>query len=477
MNRLNLQPIILCGGSGSRLWPLSKQSFPKQFLNLIGKSERTLLQETLLRLKKLNSIEDPIFICNEQHRFIVAEQIREIDIKPKEIILEPFGRNTAPAVVIGALRSKFDLEDSVLLVLSSDHLIKDVDKYIEVIKTGYTYASLGRLVTFGVTPTSPETGYGYIESDEIISDEKKVYSIVRFLEKPNAELAEKIFLDKRFTWNSGMFMFKASTIIKEFKELVPEIINLCTKSLESAKKDLDFLRLDKEFFYKCESISIDNAIMENTIIGSVLPLNVGWDDIGSWQSLWENEDKDKEGNFIKGNVFSEGSKNCYIRSESRFIACLGVEDLIIIENSDSILITKRSFSQKVKSLVETLISRNIIEAKSHKKVYRPWGHYTSIAEDDRWQVKKIFVKSGASLSLQMHNYRSEHWVIVSGTAFIEIDNKKELYSENESVYIPVGSKHRLTNPGKVKLVLIEIQSGSYLGEDDIIRLKDNYGRE
>lgn len=476
MNKLNLQPIVLCGGCGSRLWPLSKESFPKQFLNLIGKNETTLLQETLLRLKKLKNIEDPIFICNEQHRFIVAEQIREINIKPKEIILEPFGRNTAPAIAIGALRSRYDMDDSVLLVLSSDHIIKDVEKYIEIIQSGYNYALQDRLVTFGVIPTSPETGYGYIESDEIISEEKKAYSIIRFVEKPNSELAKKLFLDRHFSWNSGMFMFKVSSIIKEFSEFAPKIINLCSTSLKNAKKDLDFLRLDKEFFYQCASISIDNAILEKTKIGSVLSLDVGWSDIGSWQSLWENEDKDKDGNFIKGNVFSEDIKNCYVRGESRFVACFGIDDLIIIENSDSILITKRSLSQNVKPLVETLISKNVVEAKSHKKVYRPWGNYTSIAEDDKWQVKKILVKPGASLSLQMHHHRSEHWVIVSGTALVEIDHKNEFFSENESVYIPLGSKHRLTNPGKLNLVLIEVQSGSYLGEDDICRFKDDYGR-
>ena len=343
MNKLNLQPIVLCGGCGSRLWPLSKESFPKQFLNLIGKNETTLLQETLLRLKKLKNIEDPIFICNEQHRFIVAEQIREINIKPKEIILEPFGRNTAPAIAIGALRSRYDMDDSVLLVLSSDHIIKDVEKYIEIIQSGYNYALQDRLVTFGVIPTSPETGYGYIESDEIISEEKKAYSIIRFVEKPNSELAKKLFLDRHFSWNSGMFMFKVSSIIKEFSEFAPKIINLCSTSLKNAKKDLDFLRLDKEFFYQCASISIDNAILEKTKIGSVLSLDVGWSDIGSWQSLWEHEDKDKDGNFIKGNVFSEDIKNCYVRGESRFVACFGIDDLIIIENSDSILITKRFY--------------------------------------------------------------------------------------------------------------------------------------
>ena len=476
MEKIPLQPIILCGGSGSRLWPLSRETFPKQFLSLIGNNDKSLLQNTILRLQKLKNIESPILICNEKHRFIVAEQVRDIGIKPKSIILEHEGRNTAPAVAVGAIRSKKDFKDSILLVLSSDHFIQDVDKYIEVIEQGYKTASLGKLVTFGIIPSSPETGFGYIESAEKLSDEIKPSSIIRFIEKPNIKLAKDFFLDKRFSWNSGMFMFKSNTIINEFKKYAPEILELSIKALDSAKSDLDFLRLNKNHFSKCSKISIDNAIMEKTSLGSVLPLNAGWSDIGSWEALWKNEEKDQNGNFVDGKVISENINNCYVKSEDRIIACVGVDDLVIIENNDSVLVAKKSDSQKVKSIVQKLDKDGFEEAKNHKQAYRPWGSYTSIAEDKRWQVKKIIVKPGSSLSLQMHHHRSEHWIVVTGTALVEINESKKLLSENESIYIPLGYKHRLSNPGKLDLILIEVQSGAYLGEDDIYRFKDDYGR-
>ena len=468
MNKLPIQPIILCGGTGSRLWPLSRESFPKQYLNLIGKSNKSLLQMTFLRLKPFNNIEDPILICNEKHRFIVAEQMREIGVKPKSIILEPVGKNTAPAVAIAALCSKIDLGDSILVILAADHSVKNEVKFVEALKAGYESSSLGKLVTFGIPPSSPDTGFGYIESDKPLTDKVEPSSIVKFIEKPNYDLAKKLILDKKFSWNSGIFMFKASQIIDEFEKFEPLILN--------AEKDLDFLRLNNIDFCKCPDISIDNAIMEKTNMGVVLPLDVGWSDIGNWKSLWENEEKDSEGNFIKGNVIANKVKNSYLRSESKIIACLGVEDLVIVESSDAILITKKNYVQNVKSIVKYLDSKGFVEAKSHQKVYRPWGHYTSIAGDTRWQVKKIEVKAGASLSLQMHHHRSEHWIVVTGTALVQIDEKKEILSENQSVYIPLGTKHRLTNPGKVNLILIEVQSGSYLGEDDIHRFKDEYGR-
>tara|TARA_B100000212_G_scaffold338315_1_gene314637 strand:+ start:3010 stop:4440 length:1431 start_codon:yes stop_codon:yes gene_type:complete len=476
VNKLPIQPVILCGGTGSRLWPLSRESFPKQYLNLIGKSNNSLLQMTFLRLKPFNNIEDPILICNEKHRFIVAEQMREIGVKPKSIILEPIGRNTAPAVAIAALSSKLDLGDSILVILAADHSIKNELKFVESLKAGYKSASLGKLVTFGIPPNAPDTGFGYIESDKPLTGKFEPSSIIKFIEKPNYELAKKLILDKKFSWNSGIFMFKGSRIIDEFEKYEPHILNLCSNSLNNSEKDLDFLRLNTTDFCKCPDISIDNAIMEKTNLGVVLPLDVGWSDIGNWKSLWENEEKDSEGNFIKGNVIANKVKNSYLRSESKLIACLGVEDLVIVESSDAILITKKNSVQNVKSVVKYLYSKGFIEAKSHQKVYRPWGHYTSIAVDNRWQVKKIEVKAGASLSLQMHHHRSEHWIIVTGTALVQIDEKKEILSENQSVYIPLGTKHRLTNPGKVNLILIEVQSGSYLGEDDIYRFKDEYGR-
>ncbi len=476
MEKLHLQPVILCGGSGSRLWPLSRESFPKQFLKLIGNNNKSLLQNTILRLKKLKNIEAPILICNEKHRFIVAEQLREIKVKPKSIILEPEAKNTAPAVAVGAIRSNNDLKDSILFVLAADHSIQNVDKYIEVVKQGFEVACKGKLVTFGIIPTSPETGFGYIESAEKLTADIKSSSIIRFIEKPDIKLAKKLFLDKHFSWNSGMFMFKASNIIGEFTKYEPEILESCQNSLKFAKSDLDFLRLNEKYFSKCPEISIDNAIMEKTSFGSVLPLNAGWSDIGSWQALWENEEKDPNGNFIRGKVILNNIKNCYVRGESRIIACLGVEDLIIIETNDAILVSKKSDSQNIKSIVQSLNKNGYKEAKFHEQAYRPWGNYISIAEDKRWQVKKITVNPGSSLSLQMHHHRSEHWIVVKGTALVQIDESKKLLSENESVYIPLGSKHRLSNPGKLDLILIEVQSGAYLGEDDIYRFKDDYGR-
>ena len=476
MKILPIQPIILCGGSGTRLWPLSKENFPKQFLNLSVNNKKSLLQNTLLRIKNIDSILEPILICNEEHRFIVAEQIREIGVKSKSIILEPDGRNTAPAVALGAIQSISNNNDSLLLILSADHHIEDSKKFIEVINTACKYATSGRLVTFGVSPDSPETGFGYIETVEALTNEIKPSSIKSFIEKPNLEVAKKLILDKRYRWNSGIFLFKASQIIDEFNNYEPEIIDLCSKSLKKSYHDLDFLRINKDYFLKCENISIDNAIMEKTELGIAFPLDVGWSDIGSWQTLWMNGTKDKDQNVVIGKVLKKEAKNCYLRSESRLIAALGVEDLIVVENNDSILITKKSFAQKVKFFVQEIEEEGFIEGKSNQKVFRPWGTFTSIANEERWQVKRIEVKPGASLSLQMHHHRSEHWIIVSGTALVEIEDKIELFTENQSVYIPIGCKHRLSNPGKLNLVLIEVQSGAYLGEDDIYRFKDNYGR-
>ena len=476
MDQLPLQPIILCGGSGSRLWPLSRESFPKQFLNLLGNNKNSLLQNTYLRLSSLKNIEEPILICNEQHRFIVAEQMREIGIKPKSIILEPCGRNTAAAVAVGALLSKLYLKDAVLLILAADHSIQDENQFHKVLEVGYDAAKKERLVTFGIIPTSPETGFGYIESDEIISEQIKASSIVSFIEKPNLELAKKLILDKRFSWNSGIFMFKATQILKEFKKYSPTILNLCKASLDNAQKDLDFLRLNKIYFSNCPNISFDKAIMEKTNFGSIIKLDAGWSDIGNWLTLWEKNKKDKNGNVIKGDVFLKEVNNCYLRAENKVIACLGIKDLIIVENSDSVLIANKCFAQEVKDIVKQLDVKGFSEGKSHKKVYRPWGNYISIADDDRWQVKKIEVKPGSSLSLQMHNHRSEHWVVVKGKALVRVEDKETILKENQSTFIPLGSKHQLSNPYSKPLFIIEVQSGSYLGEDDIIRFEDIYGR-
>ncbi len=474
INRI-ICPIILCGGSGTRLWPLSRRSFPKQFLTLDPKDNKSLLQKTLIRISTLKNIDSPILICNEEHRFIVAEQLRELKIKPKSIILEPFGRNTAPAIVIAALQACKNNCDPHLLILSSDHEIKEEKKFLEIIKYSLNYSERGRLVTFGIVPNSPETGYGYIKSskpiNKIIGEE-----ISEFIEKPNLENAKKYLKDDRFFWNSGMFLFKASTILKEAERLTPEILTNCKRSLNTDDKDFDFQRIKKEIFKDCPNISIDVAIMEKTNLGIVLPLDAGWSDIGSWDSVWKISEKDQNGNITIGNIYMENTKNCYIRSEKRLVTGIGLDNLIIIETDDAILVANKDCSQEIKKVVTNLRDKGVSEGIEHKRVYRPWGNYDAIAQDSRWQVKLITVKPGNQLSLQMHHHRAEHWIVVQGTAKVNIDDKTLILSENESTFIPLGSKHRLTNPGKITLVLIEVQSGSYLGEDDITRFEDNYGR-
>ena len=470
-------PVILCGGSGSRLWPLSRKSYPKQFLSINSDSNKSLFQNTYQRIKNLKGLKEPILICNEEHRFIVAEQMREINIKPRSIILEPIGRNTAPAITLAALISKEFEKDAQLLVLSSDHIIEDEKQFIKVIYEGIKYANDGRLVTFGVIPDEPATGYGYIKSAEPLEgSEIKGSRIESFIEKPDLITANKLIKDKRYSWNSGMFLFKANAILNEIKNFTPEVLYSCKKSLEGKLFDLDFQRLDQDSFYNCPSISIDVAVMEKTIKGTVLPLKANWTDIGSWNAVWKISKKDESNNYIEGSVIAKNSQNCYFRGEQRLIAALGVKNLIVIETSDAILVADKNQSQEVKNIVNYLKERGIREGQEHKKIYRPWGSYESIVEEERWQVKIINVKPGEKLSLQMHHHRSEHWIIVSGTAQVEIDDKEITLHENQSSYIPIGSKHRLSNPGKIPLKLIEVQSGSYLGEDDIHRFEDNYGR-
>ena len=476
MQKQSLLPVILCGGKGTRLWPLSRESFPKQFLEIKGNKNKSLLQQTQLRLKDLGEIKNSLLICNEEHRFIVAEQMREIDALIDLILLEPEGRNTAPAVALAAINAMQNGEDPILLILSADHYIGDNNKFLNAIREGIEVANSGRLVTFGILPNTPETGYGYIESYEALSEDCKVSEIRRFIEKPNKKMAEEYIRDKKFTWNSGVFMFKSSLILKELSKFEPKIIDYCKKSIENDLKDFNFKRLKKEYFLKCPNISIDVAVMERTKLGSVISLDAGWSDIGSWESLWDIEDKNEDQNFIDGNVLIKNSTSCYVKSDGRLIVAIGIEDLIIVETNDSILIAKKNQSQKIKNVVEELNNKNFQEGKNHKRIYRPWGNYISIANNKTWQVKKIEVKSGESLSLQMHHHRAEHWIVVKGTALVEIDGKEKILCENQSTYIPLGSKHRLSNPGKTKLIIIEVQSGSYLGEDDILRFDDKYGR-
>ena len=470
-------PVILCGGSGTRLWPLSRESFPKQYLSIGEDENNSLLQSTQLRILDVENIKSPILICNENHRFIVAEQMREINTKNFTILLEPFGRNTAPAITLAALKALKLEKDPILLVLSSDHQILNKKSYLNIIEKAIPYCEEEKIVTFGIFPTYPETGFGYIKaSTPMESNDIKGVKIEKFIEKPDLDKAKKLIKDRRFTWNSGMFMFKAKTIIEEIKTFSPEIFNSCENAIEKSIHDLDFQRLDKNSFEKCPNVSIDNAVMEKTDKGFVLPLDAGWSDIGSWQAVWENSEKDIEGNHLRGKVILENSKNCYLRSENRLLVGIGINDLIVVETNDAILVSNRKYSQKVKEIVQNLKKKNLPEGINHSKIYRPWGHYLSVVEDKRWQVKLIYVKPGEKLSLQMHHHRSEHWIVVNGTAKVEINNSVDILSENQSIYIPLGSKHRLTNPGKIPLTLIEVQSGSYVGEDDIVRFEDKYGR-
>ena len=470
-------PVILCGGSGTRLWPLSRKSFPKQYLSLSSLNQRSLLQTTIDRLTGLCNLLNPILICNEEHRFIVAEQMREIDTNPLSILLEPFGKNTAPAITLSALKALENDNDPILLVLSSDHEIKDKEKFLEVINKGFDYAKKGALVTFGVIPTNPNTGYGYIKAESPFLDGEIIgKKIKRFTEKPDYKTALEFVKDKSFTWNSGIFMFKASTILEEIKSFSPQTFESCQETIQKSKFDLEFQRLDNIAFNSCPDISIDIAVMEKTKKGIVLPLDVSWSDIGSWEAVWETSQRDKENNYKRGKIILENTKNCYLRSEKRLIVGIGLENLIVVETNDAILISDKNQTQKVKDIVKTLKEKKIPEGQSHTKIFRPWGYYESVVEESRWQLKLINVKPGEELSLQMHHHRSEHWIVVKGTAKVEIDSTISVLCENQSTYIPVGAKHRLSNPGKIPLLIIEIQNGAYLGEDDIVRFEDNYGR-
>ena len=472
-------PVILSGGSGTRLWPLSRESYPKQFLALDSGTKKSLLQTTYERLIGLEGLESPIVICNKDHRFIVAEQFREIDTDPQAIILEPIGRNTAPAIAVAALQAIELDKDPLLLVLAADHLIKNIIEFQKVIQSATTYANEGRLVTFGIIPTCAETGYGYIEAKQSSNPKEKGngLEIKNFIEKPNKDKAEKLIKDSRYTWNSGMFLFKASSIISELEKFAPEIIKYSKIALEKDVVDLDFLRLDAESFQKCPKISIDIAVMEKTKLGTILPLNAGWSDIGSWKSLWDISPKDNDGNYINGRIVAEKIKNCFLKSEQRLIVGLGIENLIVVDTNDAVLVANREHSQNIGDIIKKLDASKFPEGKMHKKIYRPWGNYTTIGEGCRWKVKLIEVKPNSSLSLQMHHHRAEHWIIVNGTALIEKNGEKQILGENQSTFIPLGCKHRLTNPGLMKLALIEVQSGNYLEENDIVRFEDTYGRK
>ena len=464
-------PVILSGGSGSRLWPLSRKNKPKQFLTLFNDS--SMFQSTLTRLNGLDSLEAPLIVCNNEHRFMVAEQLQEIGLEANGIILEPCARNTAPAIALAALKAMDKGEDPLLLILAADHLISDVTAFHKAIEQAQKLAEQDKLVTFGIQPQSAHTGYGYIEAEE----KSKPSSVKRFIEKPDLGTAESYLSAGNFFWNSGMFLFKASAYIKELARFSPEMLSSCKQSLEKAVIDLDFVRVDPELFEQSPSDSIDYAVMEKTDKAMVVPLDAGWSDVGSWSSLWEAFTRDDDQNVLIGDVLVENVHNAYIHSENRLVTVLGLDDVIVVETHDAVMVAHKDQAQKVKTIVEELTRQNRKEVITHRKCYRPWGNYDSVDMGDRFQVKRILVNPGASLSLQMHYHRAEHWVVVSGTAEVTRDDEVMLLGENESTFIPLGSVHRLRNPGRVPLEIIEVQSGAYLEEDDIIRLQDTYNRK
>ncbi len=466
-------PVILSGGSGTRLWPLSRQLYPKQLLPLVGKD--TMLQATLKRLEGIAGLAAPIVVCNEEHRFLVAEQLRQIGAQPEAILLEPAGRNTAPAVALAAastLQAREQGDDPVLLVLPADHVIRDTEAFHAAVATGAKLAAEGKLVTFGVVPDRPETGYGYIRA----AAREGAAAVQQFVEKPDVALAQEYVSSGEYYWNSGMFMFRASRFIEELRTHRPEIVTQCVAAIAGAKADLDFIRVDQQAFEECPSDSIDYAVMENTAHAWVVPLDAGWSDVGSWASLHDACDADAAGNVAIGDVLLEDASNCYLYSESRLVAAVGLADCVVVETKDAVLVAPRDRVQEVKKLVDRLQADGRYETSLHREVFRPWGSYDSVDQGERFQVKRITVKPGAKLSLQMHHHRAEHWIVVKGTARVTAGDETFLLGENESTYIPMGTTHRLENPGKVPLHLIEVQSGSYLGEDDIVRFEDTYGR-
>lgn len=468
-----LIPVILSGGSGTRLWPLSRKNLPKQFLPLAGDS--TLFQQTVTRAQTLPGAASPIVVCSEDHRFLVAEQLQTLGISDASILLEPVARNTAPAIALAALQALGKDPDATLLVLPADHLIGDTDSFGDAVRKALPLAAEGWLVTFGIRPDAPETGFGYIRRGHALGGDG--YQVEAFVEKPDRATAESYLEMGGYDWNSGMFLFRASRLLEELAQQAPTMHAGVAAAFESAHADLDFVRIDKEAFASIPEDSIDYAVMEKTRRAAVVPVSCEWSDIGSWAALWAASEHDADGNRLEGDVLALDSRNSYVRSSPRrMVALLGVEDLVVVDTSDAVLIASRSHAQDVKKLVDRLKSANRPEHRFHRKVYRPWGSYDSIDMGERFQVKRIMVKPGAALSLQKHHHRAEHWVVVSGTAEVTRDDEVFLLSENQSTYLPLGSVHRLRNLGKVPLELVEVQSGSYLGEDDIVRLEDVYGR-
>jgi mannose-1-phosphate guanylyltransferase/mannose-6-phosphate isomerase len=468
-----LIPVILSGGAGTRLWPLSRELYPKQLLALLG--ARTMLQQTALRVAGLDCAA-PVVVCNEAHRFLVAEQLRALKVKPRAIVLEPFGRNTAPAIALAALAALRDSGsvDPLLLVLPADHVIRDTTVFQQAVRTALPAAEQGQLVTFGIVPGTPETGYGYIQRG---APHGAAFSIVRFVEKPDLARAQQFLAAGDYYWNSGMFLFRASRYLAELARLAPEMSAACRAAFEQGRQDLDFTRLDTDAFESCPSDSIDYAVMEKTTGAVVVPLDAGWSDVGSWSALHEASDADADGNVSHGDVLQEDSAGCYLYAESRLVATVGLRDHVVVETKDAVLVAPRDRVQDVKKLVNRLKEQGRYEHSLHREVFRPWGSYDRIESGGRFVVNRVRINPGASQSLQRHQHRAEHWVVVAGTARITRGEEVFLLQENQSAFIPIGVTHRIENPGKIAVHLIEVQSGSYLGDDDIVRLQDEYGRQ
>ncbi|TRO20788.1 mannose-1-phosphate guanylyltransferase/mannose-6-phosphate isomerase [Ectopseudomonas mendocina] len=467
----SILPVILAGGSGSRLWPLSRGQYPKQFLSL-GGVDGSLLQAAVQRIEGVAAL-DPLVLCNEEHRFVAAEQLRLIGREESRIILEPVGRNTAPAIALAALWATRDGSDPVLLVMPADHLVQQPEAFRASVNAAVGLAEQGKLVIFGVPPVCAETGYGYIKQGEPLGSG---FGISCFVEKPDAQTAQCYVQSGDYVWNSGMFMFRASSYLKELQFFQPQMMEACHLALEGMEEDSVFIRVNAAAFQSSPADSIDYAVMEKTNAAVMVPLDAGWSDIGSWSSLWEVSSKDESGNVSQGDVLGLSGTGNYVYAGHRLVATVGVSDLVVVETRDAVLVARKSEVQNVKQIVERLLAQGRTEAVEHREVYRPWGTYDAIDRDERYQVKRITVRPGAKLSLQMHHHRAEHWVVVSGTARITQGERSYLLTENQSTYIPVGQLHSLENPGKIPLELIEVQSGAYLGEDDIVRFSDSYGR-
>ena len=470
---MTIVPVILSGGSGTRLWPLSRELYPKQFLPLIG--ERSMLQETLGMTQGRPDCGQPLVVGNEAHRFIIAQQAQEIGCPLRPIVLEPAARNTAPAVAVAAAILAAEDPEALMLILPADHSFADRSRFMQAVSAAAPAARAGRLVTFGVKPTRPETGYGYIRPGEALPDGGTVLAVRQFVEKPDAERAAR-FVAEGYLWNAGIFLFRATTVLAEMRQHTPAAVAAAEAAIQAGGADLDFFRLGQEEFAAAPSISIDHAVMEQTDKAAVQPIDVGWTDVGAWSALWDIGAKDADGNVLVGDVMAPGSRNSYVRSEDRLTVVLGVDDVIVVTTDDVTLVAARDKSQEIKSVVEALRAAKREEADTHVRVYRPWGFYQSVHAGDRFQVKRLTVYPGQKLSLQKHYHRAEHWVVVNGTAVVTRDDEEILLRENESVYLPLGCVHRLANPGRLPLNLIEVQSGSYLGEDDIVRFEDTYGR-